>query len=207
MKYNILFLSLIIYSCSSINNNQTTCLNSYNDSIKTCTNEFITSGDTTLLFKAIGYCDTVMKKNLPTDERYGIMQKKCQLLGLVGKYRESFILQGEAVKLLDANDIRRLEYYGLKYKFEGDSAKSVAYLNKAINECNKNLSEKHNVIKKAEILIKLERYNEAKDALGAYLHNNDDDEVKMLLENFNMLKDEILQGEQLLYEKIALLTR
>lgn len=85
--------------------------------------------------------------------------------------------------------------------------KSVAYLNKAINECNKNLSEKHNVIKKAEILIKLERYNEAKDALGAYLHNNDDDEVKMLLENFNMLKDEILQGEQLLYEKIALLTR
>lgn len=203
----MLFLSLILYSCLSINNNQTTYLNSYKDSIKTCTNEFITSGDTTLLFKAIGYCDTVMKKDLPTDERFNIMQKKCHLLGMVGKIRKSFMFQGEAVKLLDANDIRRLEYYGLKYKLEGDSAKSVAYFNKAINECNKNLSDKHNVIKKAEILISLRRYNEAKDTLESYLHNNDDDEVKMLLENFNMLKDEILQGEQLLYEKIVLSTR
>ena len=204
MKYVFLFLLFPLFCCSRSNsyqNNQHKCL------IKNCIDEFITNGDTAELVKAIELCNTMLKKEMPTKERYDILQKKCQLLGLVGKYHEAFMLQGEAVKLLDANDIRRLEYYGLKYKLEGDSAKSVAYFNKAINERNKNLSDKHNVIKKAEILISLRRYNEAKDTLESYLHNNDDDEVKMLLENFNMLKDEILQGEQLLYEKIVLSTR
>lgn len=190
---NILLIvtNILLYSCSNIMGQQSNKFMTYNDSVNIYTERFLQDRDTLSAIKAIGYCDTLQDLQFSQIELFSIMQKKCQLLGLIGKYREAFLLQGKAVELLDENDIRRLAYLGLKYKYEGDETLSSAYFNRAIKICDKELSGKQKIIKKVELLILSGQKREAEHMLKTYLKNHDDTDIKMMLDNFQLLYDEI----------------
>lgn len=200
MKYILsLFIVVLSYGCFNAKRQYLDNFKAYNDSIDICIERFQQERDTSFIIKAIGYCDALKEMQSDRKGRFAVMQKKCQLLGLIGEFRNAFLLQGKAVELLDDNDVRRLEYYGIKYKCEGDTAKSSLYFNKAVAVCDKDSSVRNNVIKKVELLIMSGRKNEAKYTLREYLKNHNDENVKMMLDNFQLLCEEISEGMLLMY--------
>lgn len=200
MKYILsLFIVVLFYGCFNAKRQYPDNFNAYNDSIDICIERFQQERDTSFIIKAIGYCDVLEKMQSDRKGRFAVIQKKCQLFGLIGEFRKAFLLRGKAVELLDDNDVRRLEFYGLKYKCEGDTAKSSLYFNKAVAECDKDLSVRDNVTKKVELLIMSGKKDEAKYTLREYLKNHNDEDVRIMLDNFQLLCEEISEGLLLLY--------
>ena len=190
MKYVFLFIIISVCGCNGTNANDCK-LSCYKDSIESCVERFQLEQDTSMILKAIRYCDLMQKGSMSNGERFDIMKRQSQLLCLIGKYREAFMLQGKAVELLSDDDIRRLEYYGIKYKIEGDSLKAVSCYRKIIAECDKDLSQKSNITKKAESLIMIGEYEEAKNTLEEYFKKHNDGEIQMLIDKFDIFKEDI----------------
>ena len=190
MKYVFLIIIVSICGCNGSNADDSK-LSCYKDSIECCVKRFQLELDTSMILKAIMYCDLMQKERMSDDERFNVMKRQSQLLCLIGKYHEAFMLQGKAVELLSNDDIRRLEYYGIKYKIEGDSLNAASCFRKIIAECDKDSSQKSNITKKAEMLIMMGKYEEAKNTLEEYYRKRNDGEIKMLIDKFEILKEDI----------------
>lgn len=73
--------------------------------------------DTTIIESAIHRCDELDSLNLSPDDEYTVLQKKSQLLAMLGKYVEGFLTQEKGILRLDTTDIRYLEYFAVKNKY------------------------------------------------------------------------------------------
>ena len=99
MKYILsLFIVVLFYGCFNAKRQYPDNFNAYNDSIDICIERFQQERDTSFIIKAIGYCDVLEEMQSDRKGRFAVIQKKCQLFGLIGEFRKAFLFQGKAVE-------------------------------------------------------------------------------------------------------------
>lgn len=99
-----------------------------NDSINQLTVNFQKNKDTTLLQTALKLSDAVLKLDLTEEGQYYGTLRKSQILTLLGRKKEAFLLQD---KITDRNpeSIERLIYNGVasKLRYQADSSEPDIY--------------------------------------------------------------------------------
>lgn len=99
-----------------------------NDSINQLTVNFQKNKDTTLLQTALKLSDAVLKLDLTEEGQYYGTLRKSQILTLLGRKKEAFLLQD---KITDRNpeSIERLIYNGVasKLRYQADSSDPDIY--------------------------------------------------------------------------------
>lgn len=111
-----------------------------NDSINHLTVNFQKNKDTTLLQTALKLSDTVLKLDQTEEGQYYGTLRKSQILTLLGRKKEAFLLQD---KITDRNpeSIERLIYNGVASKLRYQADSSEIFFSKALELCKKQLAE------------------------------------------------------------------
>lgn len=147
--------------------------------------------DTTIIESAIHRCDELDSLNLSPDDEYTVLQKKSQLLAMLGKYVEGFLTQEKGILRLDTTDIRYLEYFAVKNKYLGNKKLSDSYYDKAIDMCDKMTGKKYK-LKKVECLVGKRDLTEAKNTLRRLIKIYNDSDYKMLLKEFDSILEQAI---------------
>lgn len=164
--YKIIFIFFLFFSIETISANQneldfSLCMDSIDNvlfSVPQCK-------DSLKISSMILLCEKLQQRDISAEQVFILSIKEGQLLGMLGKYAEGFLIQENGVYRLDTNDIRRLEFYALKYKYTGDIVKSNMFFNKAIEECDKMMDNKYIPMLKFTILLAKGDYIRAKEWL------------------------------------------
>ncbi len=164
--YKIIFSLLLFFSIEAMSASQnksdfSLCMDSIDNvllSVPQCK-------DSSKIMSMIWLCEKLQKRDISSEQSFILSIKEGQLYGMLGKYAEGFLIQENGVLRLDSNDIRRLEFYALKYKYTGDIVISNMFFNKAIEECDKMMDNKYIPMLKFTILLAKGDYIGAKDWL------------------------------------------
>lgn len=197
---SILILLLI---CGCDIKTHTDTIKKLNDSIINTFTNFQLHGDTFSLNRVLPLCDSVIDLD-NGKHKYLHIITKYQILWALGRYEEALNEGSNAFDLLPPDNIMRLTFYGFKYKLLGDSLNSNKFYLQALSECEKQIANNINAFikEKTMILIYLGRINEAKETLQQANQNNpNDEEIKILLEDFDTIIDEQME----LYDQTSII--
>lgn len=184
-------LTLLLICCSCTSKTTPRTIKKLNDSIINTFIKFQLGDDTSSLARILPLCDSIIKID-SENHRFSNILTKCQILCALGRSEEALVEGCKAYDMLPPDDVRRLMFYGFKYKLLGDSISSNKFYSSALAECEKQIANNvHSFItEKAMVLMCLGRINEAKETLQqANLVNPDDEEIIMLLEDIDSIYD------------------
>lgn len=168
MKYlNLLSIAILLSACyhsgeKTISGNKVD-LKAMNDSIIQLIVKFQQFKDSTALKAALSLNDKVIALDSAKKNQYYNLNTRIQILGLLNKRKEAFLLKEKILSKEDLN-IDRLIYYGQKYKLMGLKDSSDIYFNSALEQCDKLLKDAFNfnlIIQKVEIYTFQKRYDDA----------------------------------------------
>lgn len=194
---------IILLICGCDTKTHTDTIKKLNDSIINTFTNFQLHGDTFSLNRVLPLCDSVIDLD-NGKHKYLHTITKYQILWALGRYEEALNEGSNAFDLLPPDNIMRLTFYGFKYKLLGDSLNSNKFYLQALSECEKQKANNVNAFikEKTMILIYLGRINEAKETLQQANQNNpNDEEIKILLEDFDTIIDEQME----LYDQASII--
>lgn len=193
MKNVILFCTIILLSACNEPEKMKTSevkmdLISINDSIIQLISTFQQDQDSTALELALCLNDQAIALDSLNDNQFYNLNTRIQILGLLDRKKEAFLLKNMILSKDEAN-IDRLIYYGQKYKLKGQIDSSQIYFNKALIRCNELLADTLSsdlIMKKAEIYIYQKKNKEALNIIDqSLLKNPQDINLKSFRGNFD----------------------
>ena len=158
--------------------------------------------DTMAVWDTIDECNKLLAQEENHDKRYSLLQKKASLLSLIGEYKKAFSVQEEAVELLDSNNPKRLELTAFKYYLQGDTNAYEEILNRAIVNCRTDYKDRETTIRKSILYILIGNSLSGKKELRSFLDKHADQTVQEVYDNFSTFKKQILEGRNMLVEKM-----
>lgn len=140
-----LLISLLMYGyCTNTKRDKIRILN---DSISNAISNFQLHDDTIMLSRILPLCDSLIILD-NSKMKYSHILRKCQILTMLDRYEEALVEREKATNLLPPNDASRLEFYGFKYKLSGDTLQSNEYFLRALAECDKQIANNENLLRK-----------------------------------------------------------
>lgn len=199
MKHLFVILLFVVVACSADGNKREKMLKAFDDAYMACF-QLPARPDTAKAKAAVELAEELKKSaDLDAETYLAVTQKEGQLLAVTGKYSDALKLMEKAMLRLDENDIRRLQFFAVKYKREGSAAKAEEYFAKALKVCDDNLSKQGYASLKAELLVEKGDVKQARSFLKEYVAtHNDDIAAKSLYANFDLFVSSLKKGEQLM---------
>ncbi len=144
------------------------------DSIVDLIIKFQQDGDSMALYNALSLNEIILSQDTITKNRYYNYNTQIQILGLLGRKKEAFLLKDKVLSKNQTN-IDRLIYDGMKHKLFGSKDSAYHYFSLALKECDKQDKDPQNIdliIKKIEIYMYQNKKDEAKKTLDNALRND-----------------------------------
>lgn len=154
---NLFFVTMLLSACyhsgGKISIVNKTDIKRMNDSIIQLITNFEQIQDSAALEMALSLNDKVIALDSAKENQFYNLGIRIQLLGLLNKTKEAFLLK-EKILSKDKFNIERLTYYGQKYRLMGLIDSSEIYFNSALIQCDKLLKDTLNtdlIMRKVEI--------------------------------------------------------
>lgn len=180
---NLIVFLLLFSACSDIKvktiSGSNDDMKKLNDSIVYLINSFQLNQDTAIINKALFLNDRVIALDSSNNDLFYNINTRIQILGLLNKKREAFLLR-EKILSKDDTNIDRLIYYGQKYRLRDQIDSSKIYFNAALVECDKLSNNSFNteiLLKKIEIYIHQRKDKEALKMINKELQEHPENEV------------------------------
>lgn len=156
-SYKLFFVTMLLSACYHSGGKTTiankTDIKTMNDSIIQLIINFEQIQDSAALEMALSLNDKVIALDSAKENQFYNLGIRIQLLGLLNKKKEAFLLK-EKILSKDKFNIERLTYYGQKYRLMGLIDSSEIYFNSALIQCEKLLKDTLNtdlIMQKVEI--------------------------------------------------------
>lgn len=187
MKYFpiLVLVSLFCLCCSERKSIASENWMRLNDSAVVLIFEWEQHHDSSAIKLALALLDSALNEDTVTEHRFKYYGNRAAVYNLLGDSIRSFQDRKHQIELLPPTHLDRLIFYGEEYKMEGKKDASNYYLSKAIEQCEKELSTGYKediVIKKVQILVLMDKKQEAIHYIKEELKNHPSDELLLSVE-------------------------